>query len=115
MQSSQPNVEKGIRLPDEIWSGLLDLGMKMGGGLVGSVRLLDGTLFDDMIISARGYVLGREAPGLAGAHGTIDSAMLTFSADDIEGVRLSWGRFRRHERWVVLNLNHPARRRPYVA
>jgi hypothetical protein len=102
-------------LPDEIWAGLLDLGMKMGGGLVGTLRLLDGKLMPDMIISNRGFVLGREAPGLAGAHGAIDCSVLTFAGDDIEGICLSWGRFKRRERWVVLNPQHPARRRPHVA
>lgn len=106
-----PNSTDGIRLPEEIWTALLNIGMKMGGGLIGTVRLLDGKLLADMIISNRGFVLGRQAPGLAGAHGDIDSSMLTFTSDDIEGICLSWGWFRRRERWVILNPQHPARRR----
>src|ERR1019366_7077084 len=84
VQYHSPMSDQGIPLPDEIWAALLDLGMKMGGGLAGTVRLLDGTLFEDMIVSNRGFILGREAPGLAGAQGAIDSSMLNFKSEDIE-------------------------------
>ena len=107
--------DQGISLPDEIWATLLDCGMKMGGGLDGTVRLLDGTLFENMIVSNRGLILGREAPGLAGAHGAIDSSMLSFRSEDIEGFCLRWGKALRHERWVTLNPQHPARRHSHVA
>jgi hypothetical protein len=113
--SHSPMSNQGIALPDEIWAALLDIGMKLGGGLVGTLRLLDGKLIDGMIVSNRGFVVGREAPGLAGAHGAIDSSMLTFNSEDIEGFCLAWGRLWRRERWVTLNPQHPARRRSHAA
>ena len=82
---------------------------------IGTVRLLDGKVIEGLVVSNRGFVLGREAPGLAGAHGAIDSSMVTFTSDDIEGFCLKWGRLWRRERWVTLNPRHPARRHFHVA
>jgi hypothetical protein len=113
--SHSPMSKEEVALPDEIWAALLDIGMKMGGGLIGTVRLLDGKLIEHLVVSNRGFVLGREAPGLAGAQGAIDSSMLNFRSEDIEGFCLSWGRFLRHKRWVTLNPRHPARRRSHAA
>jgi hypothetical protein len=84
--------------------------MNLHFGMLAPVRLLDGRVIPDLIISNRGYVLGREMPGLAGAHGALDSSVLAFKTDDIEGVRLPLGRFWRRERWICLNPQHPARR-----
>ena len=104
-----------MKLPDEVWQRLLTTDMRLHFGMIGAVRLLDGRVFEDLIISNRGYVLGREMPGLAGAHGAIDASVLTFKTDDIEGVRLPRGRFIRREKWVCLNPEHPARRAFHAA
>ena len=107
--------EPCIKLPDEVWQRLLETDMRLHFGIMGAVRLLDGRVIEDLIISNRGYVLGCEMPSLAGAHGGIDSSVLTFKTDDIEGVRLPRGRFFRRERWVCLNPEHPARRQTHAA
>jgi hypothetical protein len=113
--TNNPHEEPCVKLPDEVWSRLLATGIRMPYGMFASVRLLDGKVIPDLFISNRGYVLGREMPGLAGAHGALDSSVLTFKTDDIEGVKLPLGRFWRRERWVSLNPKHPARRQCHGA
>lgn len=105
-----PHETPCVRVPDEIWFSLLRYRRCPAGGFFGAVRLFDGQILQRMIVSDRGYVLGRMAAGLAGYHGTIDNSMLTFRTDDIEAVQVPAFRFWQHPKWVALNPEHPARR-----
>ena len=100
-----------IALPDEIWRDLLDALPGARRGMCTSVRLLSGTVIHDMIISNRGFILGRDANGLAGAHGMIDDSMLTFRETDIEAVSIPAFHFWQRQKWIALDPNHPARRK----
>ena len=98
-----------VLLDDELWYNLLILVPRIAGGLETSIRLLSGKVLERMLISNRGEVLGREAEGLAGYHGTIDNSMLTFGTDDIEAVQVPTFLFWQRPKWVALNPQHPAR------
>jgi hypothetical protein len=108
-ESNAPHEEQSVKLPDEVWSLALSSG-RVRDSFWASVRLLDGTVLDDMIISSRGYVLGKLMDGLAGAHGGIDFSMLTFRTSEIEGIRIGRRRSWQRPVWVLLNPDHPARR-----
>ena len=109
-ETNAPEDCKAIKLPDEVWSGAIASGRVSWGGLSADVRMLDGTVYEDMLISDRGYVLGRLMEGLAGAHGGIDNSMLSFATPDIEGIRIGRRHFWQRPTWVLLNPQHPARR-----
>jgi hypothetical protein len=110
IKENRPHVEASIKLPDEVWLRLLETGRVYPGGIFVSVRLLDGRIIRDVLISNRGYVLGPMAPGLAGAHGGFDSSVLTFATKDIEGVLARSRHFWQRDIWTCLNPQHPARR-----
>ena len=107
-ECNDPKVGLGIKIPDEIWSSIASSG-KIFLWINVSIRLLDGSIFEEMIATNRGYIIGRRMEGLAGAHGGIDSSMLVFSTSDIEGVLMSKRHFWQKRVWYVLNPNHPAR------
>jgi hypothetical protein len=109
-EDNRPHVEPSVKLPDEVWSRLLNTGRVSPFGLLASVRLLDGRIINKVLISNRGYILGPMAPGLAGAHGSFDSSVLTFATKDIEGVLAHRRHFWQRDMWVCLNPQHPARR-----
>lgn len=109
-EDNRPHVEPSVKLPDEVWSRLLETGRVFPSGVFGSVRLLDSRIIDNVLISNRGYVLGPLAPGLAGAHGSFDSSVLTFATKDIEGVLARRRHFWQRDIWVCLNPQHPTRR-----
>lgn len=71
-------------LPDELWPRFLEVLPGAAKGTKTSIRLFSGEIVEDLIISNRGYIQGREAEGLAGDHGTIDNSMLAFNSDEIE-------------------------------
>jgi hypothetical protein len=102
--------EKCVALPDELWANLLEVLPGAAKGIETYVRLFSGEVIERLVISNRGYILGREAAGLAGYHGTIDNSMLTFSTEDIEAVQVPAFRFWQRPKWVALNPQHPARR-----
>jgi hypothetical protein len=108
---NSPHEKLCVKVPDEIWQQLFASRGKGIGMFSVSVRLLNGEVFTDLLISNRGYIVGREAPGLAGAHGDIDNSMLTFKTEEIEGImlRLRYFIFWK-SRWICLNPRHPARR-----
>lgn len=107
-ESNAPHDGQAVKLPDEVWSLALSSG-RVRTMFWGSVRLLDGTVLDDVIISNRGYVLGKLMDGLAGAHGGIDSRVLTFGTPEIEGIRIGRRHFWQRPVWFLLNPNHPTR------
>lgn len=109
-EDNRPHVERSVKLPDEVWSRLLETGRVFPSGVFASVRLLDGRTIDNVLISNRGYVLGPLAAGLAGAHGSFDSSVLTFTTKDIEGVLARRRHLWQRDIWVCLNPQHPARR-----
>jgi hypothetical protein len=110
-ETNLPHPGPHVKVPDEIWFNVLRLNQCCpAGGFLGKVRLFGGQVLEQMIVSDRGYILGRIAPGLAGAHGDIDSSMLTFSTEDIEAVQVPAFRFWQRPHWVSLNPDHPARR-----
>ena|SRR5207249_1142786 len=109
-QNSPQEKEKFAALPDELWANLLEVLPGAAKGIETSVRLFSGEIIERLVISNRGNVIGREAPGLAGYHGTIDNSMLTFSTDDIEAVQVPAFSFWQRPKWVALNPQHPARR-----
>jgi hypothetical protein len=102
--------EKCVVLPDELWHNLLETFPGSPIVITITIRLFSGDILHRMVISDRGTVLGREAEGLAGAHGVIDSSMLTFRTEDIEAVQVPGFRFWQRPKWVALNPKHPARR-----
>jgi len=112
VENNNPHDEQCIKVPEEIWWQLFAQRGAGQGWFYTSVRLLDGKVINNLFISNRGYILGTEAPGLAGAHGSLDKSVLTFSTPDIEGVLLQRRRFLfwRQSRWICLNPQHPARR-----
>jgi hypothetical protein len=110
IEDNRPHVEASIKLPDEVWLRLLETGRVYPSGVFASVRLLDGRMIHNVIISNRGYVLGPLAPGLAGGHGDFDSSVLTFATKDIEGVLARRRHFWQRDVWACLNPQHPARR-----
>jgi hypothetical protein len=101
--------EKCVILPDELWYNLLEKFPGSPMGITISVRLFSGEILHRMVISDRGAVLGREAAGLAGYHGTIDNSMLTFDVEDIEAVQVPTFHFWQRPKWIALNPQHPAR------
>lgn len=105
-----PHEERHVKVPGEIWFSMLRQRRCPAGGLFASVRLFDGKVLERMIVTDRGYILGRIASGLAGGHGDVDNSMLTFSTDDIEAVELPAFHFWQHSKWIALNREHPARR-----
>jgi hypothetical protein len=109
-QNSPPEKEKFVALPDELWANLLEALPGAAKGIETSIRLFSGETVKRLVISNRGYIVGREAAGLAGYHGTIDNSMLTFNTEDIEAVQLPVFHFWRRPKWVALNPQHPARR-----
>jgi hypothetical protein len=98
-------------IPDELWAEFLEALPGAAKGSRTSIRLFSGEVVKDLIISNRGYVLGREAPGLAGYHGTIDDSVLKFTELDIEAIEAPAFHFWQRTRWVALNPNHPLRRK----
>jgi hypothetical protein len=112
VENNNPHDEQCVKVPEEIWWRLFALHAEGWGWSYTSVRLLDGRVIDNLCISNRGYILGTEAPGPAGAHGSLDKTVLTFSTPDIEGVLMRRRRlfFGRQSLWVCLNPQHPARR-----
>lgn len=111
-ESNQPHMGTYVKVPDEIWFNVLQLNRCChAGGFLGAVRLFDGKVIEQMIVSDRGYILGRVAPGLAGGHGDIDGSMLTFSTDEIEAVQVPAFRFWQRPQWVALNPQHPLRQK----
>jgi hypothetical protein len=104
------NKEKHVELPDELWTNLLEILPGAAKGIETSIRLFSGEVIQRLVISNRGNVLGREAVGLAGYHGTLDNSVLTFCSVDIEGLRAPAFRFWQRPKWITLNPDHPARR-----
>ena len=109
-QNPRAEREKSVALPDELWTNLLEVLPGVAKGIETSIRLFSDEVVARLVISNRGYILGREAKGLAGYHGTIDNSMLTFSTEDIEAVQVPAFRFWQRPRWIALNPDHPARR-----
>ena len=103
-ESNQPHTGPYVKVPDEIWFNLLQLNRPCcrAGGFLGAVRLFSGEVVDNLIVSDRGYLLGRIASGLAGAHGDVDCSVLTFQSDDIEAVQVPAFRFWQRPKWVAL-------------
>ncbi|SRR6266566_7288180 len=106
---SQPEKERCVVLPDELWANLLEKLPGAAKGIETSIRLFSGEVINRLIISNRGNILGREAGGLAGYHGTIDNSMLTFGAEDIEAVELPAFHFWQRSKWIALSPRHPNR------
>jgi hypothetical protein len=92
-----------IRVPDELWFNLLAHKPCGPGGMETAVRLKDGSIIKNMIISDRGFLLGQEAPGLPGVHGKIDDSQLNFTSDDIAAVLAPKRHFWSKARWVCIN------------
>ena len=109
-QNSSPEKETFVALPDELWANLLEVLPGAAKGIETSIRLFSGEIIERLVISNRGNIIGLEAPGLAGYHGTIDNSMLTFRTEDIEAVEVPAFRFWQRPKWVALNPQHPARR-----
>lgn len=105
---SEPQPQKRIELPDELWSRLLDAPPGAIRGIEISIRLFSGEVFERLIVSNRGYILGREAVGMAGVHGAIDDSALTFESEDIEAVRVGDSRFLKQPGWIALDPENPA-------
>ena len=101
--------DDSVMLPDEVWSLAIASRRVSPLGIVADVRLLDGSIYEDMLISDRGFVLGLPMDGLAGAHGGIDSSILSFETDDIEGIRIGRRHIWQRAIWLCLNPEHPAR------
>jgi hypothetical protein len=99
-----------IKVPDEIWFALLKQRRCPAGGFFASIRLINGGVFEQMIVSDRGSVLGKKIAGLAGFHGDIDTSMLNFTTDDIEAVQVPAFHFWQRPKWIALNANHPNRK-----
>jgi len=99
-----------VKVPDEIWFSLLKQRRCPAGGFFATIRLLNGKTFERMVVSDRGFILGKMAAGLAGAHGDLDASMLTFTTDDIEAVQLPPFHFWQRPKWIALNPGHPNRR-----
>lgn len=109
-ETNAPEDAKATKLPDEVWSRALASGRVSWAGLSADVRMLDGTVYEDMVISNRGYVLGRLMSGGPEVSGSIDSSMLSFATPDIEGIRIRRRHIWQRPIWVLLNPQHPARR-----
>ena len=99
-----------MKIPAELWASFLEALPGAAKGAQASVRLFSGDVIRDLTISNRGYVLGREAPGLAGYHGTIDDSMLKFTELDIEALQVPAFHFWQRPKWVALGPDHPARK-----
>lgn len=97
-------------LPDELWSSLLRVRRCPPGGFITSIRLFDCQVIEELLINDRGCVLGGIAPGLAGAHGDIDTSMLTFQTADIEAIQAPVLHVWQQRKWIALNPQHPTRR-----
>ena len=108
-ESNAPDGNRAVKLPDEVWERALASERVYSSGLFASVRLLNGTIYEEMFISNRGYVIGRLAEGLAGAHGSFDDTMLSFTTPEIEGIRIGKRHFWQKPIWVLINPQHPAR------
>lgn len=104
-----PHEEQHVKVPEEIWFSILRLRRCPAGGFFASIRLWNGKSFDRMIVTDRGYILGRIASGVAGGHGDVDNSMLTFSTDEIEAVQVPAFHFWQRAKWIALNPQHPAR------
>ncbi|MBI3880378.1 MAG: hypothetical protein HY301_09995 [Verrucomicrobia bacterium] len=99
-----------VEIPDELWFCLLRMRRCPAGGFSTSFRLFSGKILERLIVSDRGYILGRMATGLGGAQGDIDSSMLTFGSEDIEALEVPAFHFWQRPNWILLNPDHPARR-----
>jgi hypothetical protein len=108
-ESNAPFTGHAVKLPDEVWSSAVDSGRVGWAGVVASVRLLDGTMLEDLIISNRGYILGRVVNGPPAMDGQIDGSMLTYETSEIEGVRIGRRHLWQRPLWLLLNPQHPAR------
>lgn len=108
-QNRRAEREKCVAVPDELWSNLLEMLPGARKGIETSIRLFSGDVIKGLVISNRGYILGQEAAGLAGYHGTIENSMLTFNTEDIEAVQVPAFRFWQRPKWIALNPDHPAR------
>ena len=110
MQNSPSEGPKHVALPDGLWANLLEVLPGAAKGIETSIRLFSSKIIERLVISNRGNIIGREAEGLAGYHGTIDDSMLTFSTDEIEAVQVPAFHFWQQPKWIALNPQHPARR-----
>ncbi|MDR1190397.1 MAG: hypothetical protein LBK60_01865 [Verrucomicrobiales bacterium] len=90
-----------IKIPDEIWFNIVRL-KRYSTGFLSAVRLINGTILEDMITCNRGYILGRFAEGLAGGHGHIVNSMLTFKTEDISAIRVPAFHFWQSRKWIKL-------------
>ena len=98
-----------IKVPSEIWFNLLKQRSCPAGGFFASIRLINGSVFEQMIVSDRGSILGKKAASLAGFHGDIDTSMLNFTTDDIEAVQVPAFHFWQRPKWIALNSRNPNR------
>src|SRR3954466_499317 len=108
---SSNSTRESVMLPDDLWAHFLDVLPGAAKGIKTSIRLFSGEILEELLISNRGYILGRQAEGLAGYHGAIDNSMLTFGSDDIEGGLRPKFHFWERPKWVALNPHHPNRLR----
>ena len=104
-----PHESPCVKVPDEIWFAILKSRRCPAGGFSTAVRLFNGKILEQMIVSDRGYILGRIAPGIAGAHGDMETSILNFVIGDIEAVLLPPFHFWQRPKWIALNPDHPAR------
>ena len=101
--------EMEIKVPSEIWLDLLKQRICPAGGFFASIRLINGNVFEQMIVSDRGSILGKKAERLAGFHGDIDTSMLNFTTDDIAAVQVPAFNFWKRPKWIAVNPRHPNR------
>lgn len=109
-ETNAPHSKHCVKLPDELWNALLRHVPSVARGIILTVRLFNGQLVEALLLSSRGYLLGRVLSGPSQIDGMIDSAPLTFSTQDIEAVQIPAFRFWQRPKWIALNPQHPARR-----
>lgn len=102
-------MDKSIPIPDDLWTRLLQKCTRASKGLRTSIRLNCGNVMEDMIIWGDGKILGKQADGMAGYHGSIDSSMLTFISQDIEAVQIPAFHFWERPKWITRERVDPSK------
>ena len=110
IEDNAPHTERSVKLPDELWDGLLRTVAGARFGMVTTVRLFNAQIISELLLSNRGYLLGRILSGPPQIDGIIDSSSLTFTTSEIEAVEVPAFRFWQRPKWVTLNPQHPTRR-----
>lgn len=89
-----------IKVPDELWYNLLAKEPCGPGGMQTAIRLSDGTILENIVISDRGFILGQEASGLPGSHGKLDTSRITFTPNDIAAIQVPKRHVWNRTQWV---------------